>query len=536
MSQDLIKKMFLDENGIFSASNSDLYHVSTGQALMDMVDHTNTGNMYLRGGMTSPYTVMAGAQFILPALADFRFDREFIQWAKSLKRPDGKAKYDPDYLDALNGLPFNCQVDMMPDGTITFPGPIGRVTGDPVQAKWVDTIISDFLRRCSSVATKAARLTWAVDGKVILADNSMRRSNDTGGFMTADIAYMCGLVGTSNMTAAMQGGYTPVGTMDHWYVTVKMAEYFMLNPRANPENLTSNSLAQQHAFRCFMKEHPDYAALLIDTISVEQGLRDAIVVLKEFNPTNYQLRIDSGDLARGARWCMAELEKAGINTAKQPNVTISLSGGLRAVNLASMVRDHGVPFTTAGIGGYFQFGGELAQKESDMYEPKANVTIVTKSGLIQPEEGDALRMVKLSENPAKASLPGILDRVRLYRPDGKIMADVAVDMTRGTYVEGGELTRDIMSQRLETERGKTFAAGTQASQPIVSMLKGPEIVDESLFDLKKSRERFEREFAALPEGYKPVNGSHTSCPVGIEREMFLEWKKMITGGQIVSRI
>ena len=190
MSQDLIKKMFLDENGIFSASNSDLYHVSTGQALMDMVDHTNTGNMYLRGGMTSPYTVMAGAQFILPALADFRFDREFIQWAKSLKRPDGKAKYDPDYLDALNGLPFNCQVDMMPDGTITFPGPIGRVTGDPVQAKWVDTIISDFLRRCSSVATKAARLTWAVDGKVILADNSMRRSNDTGGFMTADICLL----------------------------------------------------------------------------------------------------------------------------------------------------------------------------------------------------------------------------------------------------------------------------------------------------------------------------------------------------------
>ncbi|MEC9290837.1 MAG: hypothetical protein VX730_00375 [Pseudomonadota bacterium] len=533
MSQDLIKNMLIGEDGHMSAANSDLYHVTTGQSLMSMRDYVNTGNMYLRGGMTTPYTIMAGARWILPALSEFRFDREFIDWAKSLNRPDGKPKYDPDYLDTLAGMPFNCQVDMMPDGTVTFPGPIGRVTGDPVQAKWVDTIISDFLRRCSSVATKAARLTWAVDGKVILADNSMRRSNDTGGFMTADIAYMCGMLGTSNMNAAMRGGYTAVGTMDHWFVKTKMAEYFILNPQANPEDPRQNSMAQQHAFRKFMKEHPDYGALLIDTISVEQGLLDAIVVLKEFNPTNYQLRIDSGDLARGAIWCMKQLQKAGINTDTTTAVTISLSGGLRAVNLASMVRDHSVPFTTAGIGGYFQFGGELG---GDMQETKVNTTIVTKSGYLKAPNGAELRQVKLSENPAKASLPGILDRVRLYREDGKILADVAVDMTRGNYVENGVLKDDLFSQRLDSERGKLFEAGIQASQPIQRMLNGPEIVDESLFDLSACRARFEEEFAKLPESYKPVNGSHTSSPVGIEREMFLEWKKMITGNQIVSRI
>ncbi len=538
MSNDLITNMLLkfeedEQRKIFSASHSDLYHVTTGQAMMGMLGHKNVGNMYLRGGKNTSYTIMAGAQFILPALANFRFDREFIDWLKSLKLPDGNAKYDPDYLDKLHGLPFGCQVDMIPDGTVIFPGTIGRVTGDPVQAKWIDTIISDFLRRASSVATKAARLNWASNGEVLFADNSMRRSNDTGGFMTADIAYMCGLVGSSNMTAAMQGDYTCVGTMDHWYVMNKMGEYFLKNLNANPADPRQNSLAQQYAFREFMKQHPDHGALLIDTIHVGQGLQDAIVVLKEFNPKNYQLRIDSGDLGSLAFWCAEELVKAGINTPTKENVGISLSGGLRSVNLNSLVKAQKTPFKSSGIGGYFQFGGENG---GEMRETKVNTTIVTKAGYLEDEDGNAVRQVKLSENAGKASLPGIHDRIRLHNADGSIMADIMVDKTRGSYVEHGELTRDIMSQRLDTERGTMFNAGTTASQPIAPMLNGPEIVDESLFDLKAARERFDREFAALPERYKPVDGSHSACPVGIEREQFLEWRQMVTGNQVISRV
>lgn len=535
MSHSPIKDMLLGTNGFLSAANSDLYHVTTGQALMSMAGGLNTGNMFLRGGKTTPYTVIAGLRYILPALADFRFDKEFIDWAQGLKRPDGQPKFDKDYLNSLRGQPFACQIEMMPDGSVAFPGPIGRVTGDPIQAKWVDTIISDFLRRGSSVATKAARLNWAVDGKVILADNAMRRSNDTAGFMTADIAYMCGLAGSSNMRAAQEGGYPAVGTMDHWYVMLKMAEYFSLHPSVDETDPAQQSMAQQHAFRCFMKEHPDYGALLIDTINVAAGLEDALVVLKEFRPTNYALRIDSGDLASEAKWCAKRLQEAGLNTDSTTTVSISLSGGLRAVNMASLVREQNVPFTSSGIGGYFQFGGELARKESDMAEPRVNVEIVTKSGYLIMPDGQALRMIKASENQSKASRPGILERVRLYDEDGMIMADVEVDKTRDTYVCDGELTKSITSLRLDSWRPHSFAAGTKAVTPITPMLDGPRIVDESLFDLHACRARFEKEFATLPEVFKPVNGSHASCPVGVERTHYLKWWEMVTGGQIIAR-
>lgn len=539
-SSDLIKNMLLDENGVFSAANSDLYHVTTGQALQNMRGWTNTGNMVLRGTKTTPYTVIAGLRYIIPALANFRFDQEFITWAKAQKRPDGVVKFDPDYLDSLAGMPFDVQIDMMPDGSIAFPGPIGRVTGDPIQAKWVDTIISDFLRRGSSIATKAARLMWAADGKVILADNAMRRSNDTAGLMTADIAYMCGMVGSSNMRAAMVGDYPAIGTMDHWYVMLKMADYFAQNPDKDPAKPDQERSAQQYAFRCFMKEHPDYGMLLIDTLGVEAGLEDAVLVLKEFNPTHYSLRIDSGDLARNAEWCSTRLKQEGLDKT----VSISLSGGLRAVNMWSLVQVQNAPFTASGIGGYFQFGGENRKRESDLYEPPVNTEIVTKSGYAaSPDQAQAFRMIKLSEDPAKSSRPGVLDRWRLYDDTGMIMADVEVDLTQTPAEDfiqtvGGVsvLKQDITSQRLDTWRPKTFAAGTSVEQMIEPMLRGPELVDEDLFDLKQARDRFEAGSDRLPEDYKRVDGSHAANPVGVEQEHYLRWQNMSARGQIISRI
>lgn len=526
-----VTRLLMEEGGYFSAANTDAYHLATGQALWDMEDWSNTGNMVLRGGKTSTCTVIAGLRHIIPALADFRFDSEFIEWAEGQTRPDGQRLYNPAYLRGLRGMPFACEVSMMPDGSIAFPGPIGRITGDPIQAKWIDTILSDFLRRGSSIATKAARLRWVCGlHDIRLAENAFRRSNDTGGLLTAEIPLMFGLNSTSHMRAAMVNNLPAGGTMDHWYVMAKMAEYFHLHPQPGVDEATQQRRAQQHAFRCFMKEFPEYGILLLDTVTLDIGLEDAIIVLKEFGPRHYGVRIDSGDLAAGAKWCKQRLEAEGLG-----HVTIALSGGLRAINLYSLLQ-HDAPFNSAGIGEYFQYGGERQRRPDDLYEAPVNVEIVTKAGYAQAPDGLGFVLAKLSDTVGKASHAGILDRCRLIGEDGVLLGDVEVNLLRMGSERGDRLAADLVSLRLDTLKPKTFPAGTRVEWPIVPLLRGPEMVNPEALSFEASRERFLRESERLPAPYKRVDGSHSACPVGVELDHHVRCYQMSVGQMAVARV
>ncbi|MFZ2620229.1 MAG: hypothetical protein WAX89_05085 [Alphaproteobacteria bacterium] len=524
-------KNLLMENDGFAADGTDFYHMTTGQA-MRHARGINHGSMVLRGSKNSTYTVIGGLKHILPAIAAFRFDREFVQWAKSLRLPNGQPTLSAEYLDSKLGQPLDVRMGFMPDGSVAFPGPIGWVTGRPDVVKMLDTPISDMLRRGSMVATKAARLKHiAALGNFKVADNSMRRSADPLGLITADI---CGMVGlpTSNMRAARARGANPVGTMDHWYVMAMMSEWFSQHPTADPKLHENIRAAQQYAFHCFVQANPEYGALLLDTISLEWGLEDAIIVLKEFNPQNYSVRLDSGDLAAGTRWVRQQLDAAGL-----PHITIALSGGLRAANLASLVAEE-VPFNAAGVGEYFKDGGERARDANkDLFEAPVNVEIVTKLSYSDDGQGQSFRHIKLSETPAKASRGGLIDRVRLLKKDHgdyQLLADVEVDNLRHPQ-EGRALQRPLTSLRLDTLKPRTFAEDTICIRPIVELLNGP-VLKKVLLDDGTARSRFEAQFAWLSDDLKKVNGSHAGCPVGVEREHYLNWQRMVTNLQPVQRI
>lgn len=496
----------------FSASNTDLYHLTTGQAMGGKAfAHSN---VVLRGSGTQTYTTIFGLRHILEALASFRFDKPFIEWADSLRNPDGTRKYSREYLYSLLGQPFTVNVTMMPDGSNAFPGPIGYIWSetDPLQVKWVDTVIIDFLRRGSSSATKAARLKHQSDlHDLLLAENAFRRSNDTGGILTAEAAKMVGLFGTSHMRAAMLNGFNPVGTMDHWYVMYKMAEFFAKNPHLNPKLFENQRAAQRYAFREFIMKVPNYGMLLTDTLSFEIGLEDAIIVLKEFpNIKGYSVRVDSGDLEKACIWGRKRLNDEGLS-----HINISPTGGLRAVNIASLASKK-VPFNSSGLAEYFQFGGERQRREGDLYEPPVNVEIVAKLGFVR-FGNMGFRTVKISETSAKSSRGGTLDRLRLVTNNGQLVADIEVDTLRTPFAPG-RLDFDITSLRLDTLKPRVFgkADNLTVQRPIVPLLFGPNFIGHETLSHKASANRFTEQFASLNEGLKRVDGSHNAAPAGVE--------------------
>ncbi|RYG59296.1 MAG: hypothetical protein EON60_10845, partial [Alphaproteobacteria bacterium] len=399
------------KNGEFASANlTDFYQLTTGAALTDMEGWATTGNMVLRGKGTETYGIMAGWRYILPAIADMRYDDAFIDWAQQLTNSLGQPKLDAGYLNRLRGLPLPITIDAIPDGSVIFPGPLARITGPALATKWVDTAINDITRRGISVATKVARLVWASGGKLALADNSMRRSGDVLGLMVGDICNAMGMP-TSNMAVAQANGTKPAGTMDHWFLSLKVVQYYDAYPQANPLDRTTRIDALVYAYRSFIQANPADGALLLDLAPLEEGLEAAIIALQQTAPHNYAVRNDSGNLGTSAVYIRTKLDKAGLG-----QIRILLSGGLRAVNIFNLVEE-GRPFFGAGIGEYFQPHAET--KSKGPHEAPVNTEIVTKFGSGTSPSGKMYNSIKISDEPAKASRGGKLDLWVLTDPDAE---------------------------------------------------------------------------------------------------------------------
>lgn len=522
------------KNGEFASANlTDFYQLTTGAALIDMEGWRTTGNMVLRGKGTETYGIMAGWRYILPALAEMRYDDAFIDWARTLTNSLGQPRLDKDYLEKLRGKPLNLTIDAIPDGSVIFPGPLGRIKGPPLVGKWIDSPINDITRRGISVATKIARLLWASGGKLSLADNSMRRSGDILGLMVGDICNSMGMP-TSNMAVAQANGTNPAGTMDHWYLGLKVMQYFSEHRDADPFDHKARIQALVFAYLSFIHANPADGALLLDLAPLEEGLEAAIIALKQTTPHNYAVRNDSGNLGTSAVYINAQLNNANLG-----NIKVLLSGGLRAVNIFNLVEE-ARPFFGAGIGEYFQPHAET--KSKGPYEAPVNTEIVTKFGSGISPTGELFNSIKISDEPAKASRGGRLDLWALTdaQADGR-EAHIEVDLNRTDpanfiSVEEGHLVRPLTSIRTVDGKQRTFAPGTRVRRPMVRLLENGIYVGQPLLTDEKLRENFKRDFDALDAELKPVNGQHSAIPCGVEKEHFLTNRNMAENGALIERL
>ncbi len=268
------------------------------------------------------YFVAAGLESFLNILEEFRFDRDSLDYLRSL------GKFDEEFLDFLKKFSFSGTIRALPEGTVFFAQePIIEVTAPLIEGQLLETIVMNTFHIETLIASKAARCVEAASGRA-LVDFSLRRTHGIdAGVKVARSSYMVGFLGTSNVLAGRLYGIPVFGTMAHSYITSFERE--------------------MDAFLAYAKEFPDNTVLLLDTYDTLKAAEKAVQVARFLEEKGYRLRgvrLDSGDLVELSRKVKQILTDNGYGY-----VSIMASGSLDEYMLLELINS-GAHIDAVGIG------------------------------------------------------------------------------------------------------------------------------------------------------------------------------------------
>jgi nicotinate phosphoribosyltransferase len=248
------------------------------------------------------YGVVAGASRLLEALEAFRFGTDELD---SL-RADGVV--DEPTLRWLAGYRFGGDVDGYPEGELYFPGsPVLTVSGTFAECVMLETLVLSVLNHDCAVASAAARMTTAADGRPLIEMGS-RRTHEVAAVASARAAYLAGFAATSNLEAGRVFAIPTTGTAAHAFTLVHDRE--------------------QDAFAAQVAALGRGTTLLVDTYDLTAGIEAAVRVA---GPELGAIRIDSGDLGVLARQARAQLDALGATRTR-----ILVSGDLDEYAIAGL--------------------------------------------------------------------------------------------------------------------------------------------------------------------------------------------------------
>ena len=368
----------------------DLYELTMSNGIFDseMRDETVYFDMFFRrvpddGG----YAVMAGIEQLIEYMNNLEFDESDIAYLKGLKL------FSEDFIEYLRTFKFTCDVWAMPEGTVIFPHePIVTVRGPAMQAMMLETMLLLTVNHQSLIATKANRIVRAAAGRPVMEFGARRAHGYGAAYYGARAAVIGGCTGTSCILTAKDFGVPASGTMAHSWVQLFDDEYT--------------------AFKTYAEKYPDSCMVLVDTYNVlKSGIPNAIKVfdevLKPLDKRPLGIRIDSGDITYLTKKARKMLDDAGY-----PDAKICISNSLDEYLIRDMI------FQGAKVDSY-GVGERLITASSEaVFGGVYKLAAVEKNGKIIPK-------IKISENPAKITLPGVKIPWRLYdRETGKAIADV----------------------------------------------------------------------------------------------------------------
>lgn len=410
---------------------TDLYQLTMANALFQKGMHERRvvfDRFYRKNPFNGGYTVVAGLTHLQEFAENFRFDADDIAYLKSL------GIFYPEFLDYLADFRFTGDIYAMPEGTVAFPGELLlRFHGTTTEAMLMETGLSMIMNHESLIATKARRVR-TVAGKDALMEFGLRRAQGhSAGLWGARAAMIGGFNGTSNVEAGKLFGIPVLGTMAHSWIMSFDTEI--------------------EAFEEYVKQYHSNLILLADTYNVlEMGVPDAIRIFKELKakgelPKVYGIRIDSGDLGYLSKEAKRMFAEAGF-----PDAIISGSNDLDEYLIQSL-KEQGCTVTSWGVGtkiitadGSPSLGGvfKMSAREKD--------------GIFEP-------VMKISNDVAKMTNPGIKEVRRFYKKsNGKMITDL-VCLTSEPMPDGGDYTLVTESAKW---RRKELKAGTYTC---VEMLK-----------------------------------------------------------------
>lgn len=343
------------------------------------------------------YAVAAGLQTVREILADFRFTESDIEYLRTIVGNDEQPLFDRAFLDYLAGLRLTCDIAAVPEGTVVFPNePLLRVTGPILQAQLLETVLLNVINFQTLIATKSNRICEAAQGDPVLEFGLRRAQGVDGGLSASRAAYIGGCSGTSNVLAGKLFGIPVKGTHAHSWVMS-----FDDEPTAFAE---------------YAAAMPNNCVFLVDTYDTLQGVRHAIAVGQHLAANGHRMvgiRLDSGDLAYLSIEARKLLDEAGFTDA-----VIVASNDLDEYLIDSL-KAQGAQIAVWGVG----------TKLATAYDQPA-LGGVYKLGAIQDEGGKWQPRMKVSEQKAKSSIPGILQVSRLSE-GGRFVADAIYDQHHG---------------------------------------------------------------------------------------------------------
>ncbi len=303
---------------------TDLYQLTMAQSYYQSGQRgRSTFSLFFRNFPPNrAYYVFCGLESVVEHLENLEFSEDEIGALSSL------GIFDTGFLEYLRKLRFCGDVRAMREGEIFFEDePVMEVSGPIIECQLAETFVLNRVNLESMLATKAARVVDAAEGRSVVDFAARRTHGLDAGMRQARSSYIAGFAGTSNVAAAVEFGIPAVGTMSHSYV--------------------SSFGSELEAFASYAESFPDSTTLLVDTYDTLGGVANAIVTAKEMEARGHRLRairLDSGDLAHLARRSRATLDAAGLGY-----VQILASGGLDEFSISELV-DGGAPIDGFGVG------------------------------------------------------------------------------------------------------------------------------------------------------------------------------------------
>ena len=189
----------------------------------------------------------------------------------------------------------------------------------------METLVLNQIGFPTFIASKAARIVTAAQGRTVLDFGSRRAHGTDAALKGARAAYVAGAAATSNVLAGKKYGIALTGTMAHSFI----------------QSFTTES----EAFRAFERLFPE-TTLLVDTYDTVAGVEKVTALARELGATCriWAVRLDSGDLLQLSRQAREVLDQSGLKSLQ-----IFASGGLDEHRIAELIAKR-APIDGFGVG------------------------------------------------------------------------------------------------------------------------------------------------------------------------------------------
>ena len=254
--------------------------------------------------------------------------------------------------------------------------------------------------------------------------------------------------------------------------------------------------SEQKAFEGYAEVMPNNCVFLVDTYDTIEGVKKAIEVGNQLRARGYEMvgvRLDSGDLAALSIDARRILDEAGF-----PDAAIVASNGLDEEIITSL-KQQGATINVWGVG-------------TNLSTAKGQPALggVYKLGAIEDTDGKWQPKIKLSEQPIKTSIPGVL-QVRRFEDEAGMVADVIYNQQNDISDER-EMTMSVSETRV-----RKIPAGLKSYDLLQPVIEAGKFVlnDQPIDEL---RQRAIEQLQRLPVATKRFLNP-TPYPVGLDPQL-----------------